>query len=60
MDMMEKYAEFCTMMLEDRIYEDPEVSFADLCRAMGVRPRSLDAILIRELGLSGEEILHEF
>ena len=34
MDRLEDiYREFCVMMTEDRIYENPDVGFGDICRA---------------------------
>ena len=39
MDRMEKiYREFGVMMTGDRIYEDPSVSYADICAELGVLP----------------------
>ena len=54
------YAEFSEMMLRDRIYEDPDVCYEDICAAMRVSPSSLDSILVRELGMKGREILYSF
>lgn len=54
------YAEFSAMMLGDRIYEDPRVSYEDICAALRVSPSCLDRILVRELGMKGREILYSF
>lgn len=54
------YAEFSRMMLGDRIYEDPSVSYEDICAAMRTSPSSLDRILLKELGMKGREILYYF
>lgn len=61
MDRMEKiYKEFCVMLTEDRIYEDTTVSYADICRGLGVLPSELDLVLERELGYTGEELMEEY
>ena len=61
MDRLEKiYEEFGVMMNEDRIYEDETVSYEDICRGLGVAPSSLDGILMRELGYTGEQLIEEY
>ena len=61
MDRLEKiYEEFCVMMNEDRIYEDEAVSYADICRELCVEPSELDAVLLRELGFTGDELVEEY
>lgn len=58
---MEKiYKEFSTMLTEDKIYEDLTVSYADICRELGVSPSELDSVLLRELGYTGEELIEEY
>lgn len=54
------YAEFSKMLLEDRIYEDPSISFEDICAAMRVSAADLDHYLSKELGMNGREILYYF
>ena len=61
MDRMEKiYREFGVMMTGDRIYEDPSVSYADICAELDVLPEELDRVLLRELGYTGEELMAEY
>lgn len=54
------YLIFSQMLLEDRIYEDPDVTFYDLCAALRVSPSDLDEILFEEMGMKGPEILQSF
>ena len=54
------YLNFSQILLEDRIYEDPDVTFYDLCAALCVSPSDLDEILFEELGMKGPEILQSF
>ena len=61
MDRLEKvYREFGVMMTEDRIYEDASVSYADICKELGVLPSELDEVLLRELGYTGEELMEKY
>ena len=61
MDRLEKvYREFGVMMTEDRIYEDASVSYADICKELGVLPPELDEVLLRELGYTGEELMEKY
>ena len=48
------------MILRDRIYEDKDTNYADICRALHVCPADLDEILMDELGMKGPEILQSF
>lgn len=48
------------MLLDDRIYEDPTISFTDICASLRVSPSDLDEILIKEIGMNGPEILQSF
>ena len=54
------YSEFSRMILRDRIYEDKDTNYADICRALHVCPADLDEILMDELGMKGPEILQSF
>ena len=54
------YSEFSRMLLDDRIYEDPTITFQDICTSLGVSPSDLDEILIKEIGMNGPEILQSF
>ena len=54
------YLNFSRMLLEDRIYEDPDISYYDLCAALRVSPSDLDEILLEEMGMKGAEILQSF
>ena len=61
MDRLEDiYKEFCVMMTEDRIYENPEVGFGDICRGVGVEPSVRDGLLEDERGYTGAELLEEY
>ena len=54
------YLNFSQMLLEDRVYEDPDISYYDLCAALRVSPSDLDEILYDEMGMKGVEILQSF
>lgn len=54
------YLNFSQMLLEDRIYEDPDITFFDLCAALRVSPSDLDEFLLEEMGMKGSEILQSF
>lgn len=54
------YSEFSRMLLGDRIYEDPTITFHDICTTLGASPSDLNEILIKEIGMNGPEILQSF
>lgn len=51
-----KYALFAEMMNEVRIYLDTGIDFGSVCRFLDLEEEALDAVLIDELGLGGNEI----
>lgn len=53
----ETYRLFAELLDEVEIFRIPEISFSDICRLLKVRPSALDSLLIKELGMSGEELL---
>ena len=54
------YSDFSRMLLDDRIYEDTDISYFNICASMRVPPADLDEILQDELGMNGNEILQSF
>lgn len=51
------YETFCRLMTEENLYVDPSLSFATVCRWIGVSPSELDLELGNELGFSGEALI---
>ena len=51
------FAEFAQMMDNEKIWLDPSVSFASICRRLGVSRHRFDRFLQKDLGFRGEEIL---
>ena len=51
------YERFCALLLEDRIYLDPSVTFPLICRWLSADARALDARLREEAGIGGRDLL---
>ncbi len=56
----EWYESFSRLMLEDRLYLYPEVSFADVCSAIAADEKELDEMLRDTLGVGGDELMESF
>ena len=54
------YSNFSRMLLRDRVCEDPDITYSDICAALRVCPADLNEILQDELGMNGNEILQSF
>ena len=54
------YERFASRVLDGSLPAENEKSFCDFCKKNNVSPVSLDEILERELGMSGQEILNYF
>ena len=52
------YETFCRLMTEEDLYVDPTLTFATVCRWLGVSPTELDREIGNELGFSGEALIH--
>ena len=52
------YETFCHLMTEENLYIDPTLTYATVCRWLGVNPSELDRELGNELGFSGEVLMH--
>lgn len=57
--LQENYALLGHLILDEKVYLDPTVSFTSICRAMGAPARELDALLEAELGMDGESVLRQ-
>lgn len=51
------YEIFGRMLLEDKVYLDPSVTFDMICRWIGADRHLLDALVRRELGISGQALM---
>lgn len=60
MDMKERYERFGKLLEEERIFEEPALTFAEVCRRIGVSPDELDVCIFAETGLYGEEVLQVY
>lgn len=51
------YASFGAYVCERRDWRSEDKGFLDFCKEHGADPAVLDAILVEELGMTGEEVL---
>lgn len=51
------YLRFERLMDREKVYRNPNVTFRSLCRMLSVSPASLNEIILRELGIGGEELI---
>ena len=58
--LMSAYAVFWDLLDQLEIYKDGNLDFSTVCEYMGADRSRLDALLLEETGLSGQEILSAF
>jgi len=58
--LLRSYEIFGRLLLEDRIYLSPYVTFAGICRWLDADRKALDALLRHELGISGNALLRRY
>lgn len=56
----EYYELISKILLENKVYMDPTLTFSRLCQYIGADPKSLDALILSEMGLSGDELMHRY
>ena len=54
------YSRFASGIMDGSLFAENEKSFCGICKKINVSPVSLDEILLRELGMRGQEILNYF
>ena len=54
MEEKRAYGIFADLLLEEKVYMDRRITFARLCRWLGVSRKVLDALVRKELGMSGK------
>lgn len=60
MNIDQAYAEFGFLMAEEEIYADPKVDFQSVCTRIGCSPEALDEMIIREMGMTGTELMEAY
>lgn len=61
MDTIEQaYSVMEKLMDDEKVYMDPGISFRMVCSWLGVPARVLDAMVRRELGMGGDEMMARF
>lgn len=55
-----QYAEFYRLLEEEKVYRDRTLCFVDICQKIGTDPIVMNALLLDELGMSGEEVLSRY
>jgi len=58
--LLEAYESFCRLMVEERLYLNPTLTYETVCRWLGVGEKELDAQLSRELGYTGPALIQHF
>ena len=56
----EQYEVFGRLLIEDRIYVDPNVTFPMICRWLGADEKELDEKILSELGVNGRTLLRTY
>lgn len=59
-DMENYFNLFYILVEEEKVYMDPSLGFADICRWIGVGSDDMDRWLMAELGFSGSDILKAY
>lgn len=55
-----KFEIFASLLENEKVYMDPEVTFGMMCGWLKVDPGDMDRFLMSELGYSGDDILKAY
>lgn len=56
----EYYELISKILLENKVYMDPTLTFSRLCQYIGADPKALDTLVLSEMGLSGDELMRRY
>ena len=56
----EQYNLFSVLLLEEKAYLDPTLTFSDVCRWMGAGERALSTMMAMELGTDGDSLMRSY
>ena len=56
----EQYNLFSVLLLEEKVYLDPTLTFSDICRWMGADERALSTMMAMELGTDGDSLMRSY
>jgi len=51
------YRRFARLIESGEVLRDPDITFIGVCRKLWISPSSLDEIIERELGMTGQEVI---
>ena len=54
------YEIFADLLMEEKVYLDPNLTFSLICSWIGVPEKELDRYIVKEMGMSGKDIIHKF
>ena len=60
MDTNVAYEIFGRMMTEDRLYLDRRITFRRICGWLEVSRRDLNSLVLREMGMTGQELIRKY
>ncbi len=58
--MLATYRKLGQKLVREKIYRDRKISFASICRELGVSSKSMDELLLQELGMTGRQLMRAF
>ncbi|MGN0194921.1 MAG: hypothetical protein ACI4AE_00505 [Candidatus Cryptobacteroides sp.] len=56
----EQYNLFSVLLLEEKVYLDPTLTFSDVCRWMGADEAALSTMMAMELGTDGDSLMRRY
>lgn len=56
----EQYNLFSVLLLEEKVYLDPTLTFSDVCRWMGADETALSTMMAMELGTDGDSLMRRY
>ena len=56
----EQYNLFSVLLLEEKVYLDPTLTFSDVWRWMGADERALSTMMAMELGTDGDSLMRSY
>lgn len=58
--LYQSYEKFSRLLLDEEIYRNPATTFAGICTIIGADPEALGDLVMKEMGMNGDEIIEAY
>lgn len=58
--LFQSYEKFSRLLLDEKLYRNPKISFASICERIGADKDALGLLVEREMGMTADELIEAY